>query len=274
MEHLRKYLARAALLRVIVSRPLPRWLLIIWFVITVFDTVIAQFTPRDIQDAIPNVYEVVSFILPGWRWEIWLMIGLASLCLVTLEFAYRQNRRYQSRDASAAVGAAPTPIPYEEWKGLDEIDLPTAAAIWSGTRDENDVTRHLRFRQLKQAVREGQLRPARTVGGKINRFTTVRPTELARFFQVKSVDEDVTTFIDFMTTGEILDSYNVIDLTDHGTNDFSVNFDKSFGSDRINCVPLGETPRDFVVVKATSSSVRLKFAGSEPTRISMKFEET
>jgi len=274
MERLRKYADRATLLRTIVSRPLPRWLFIIWLVITVFDTVIAQFTPRDIQDTIPNIYEVVSLILPAWQWEIWLIIGLAGLCFVTLEFAYRQNRRYQSRDASTAVGDTLTAISYKEWENLDEIDLSTAAAIWSGTRDKNDVTNQLRFWQLKQAVREGKLRSARTVSTKVNRLTTVTPAELARFFQVKSVDEDVTTFIDFMTTGEILDDYNVASLTDNGTNDFSVNFYKPFGSDRINCVPLGETPRDFVVVEATSSYVRLKFAGPEPTRISMKFEET
>jgi hypothetical protein len=121
-----------------------------------------------------------SEILAAWfgRPHEWMASPLTRLFVLTagiVAIGALVLIRYKPKKSTAA-------IPYETWKDLDQIDLETAAAIWSGTREESDVTRHLRFRALKQAARRGQLNTYRRVDGKINRLTTVKPSDLVDFF--------------------------------------------------------------------------------------------
>lgn len=264
---------RLSILRAAQNRP---WVKFVWYlfaIIGLWDTVGSQLVPESWGEKWPRIYELAMSLSGLLPWSGWVIIGLSLALFFTLEFSIRQNLRQQSRDASMAVGEVAAAIPYEEWRNLDEIDLPTAAAIWSGTRDENDVNRHLRFRELKQAVREGKLRSCSRVGGKVNRFTTVKPDELATYFQIRSVDENVSTFIDFEPRGKILSSNNITSFTDNGINDFTIHFSRSFKNSNIACIPLGITSRKFSVKEVSDSYVRIKFEELEPNRISMKFEE-
>lgn len=74
-------------------------------------------------------------------------------------------------------------IAYEEWKHWPEVDLPTAAAIWSGRWDDGDASRHVCFRNLKWAIDNGYLRPLDLGARKANRLTKVKPADLKTFFE-------------------------------------------------------------------------------------------
>lgn len=73
------------------------------------------------------------------------------------------------------------PVPYSEWKNLNEIDLETAAAIWAGTCDLNNAGRKVKFRLLKQAVVARHLKAHNIVGNNVIGSTTVKPDDLKVF---------------------------------------------------------------------------------------------
>ena len=73
-------------------------------------------------------------------------------------------------------------VPYSEWQHWPEVDLPTAAAIWSGSWDAGNAHRHVAFRNLKLAIREGDLKASFLQDGKINIKARVKPNDLKAFF--------------------------------------------------------------------------------------------
>ena len=84
-----------------------RWLMFFWIGLSVFDTAMSQLTPKSIQDAVPNVYEIVAAILPGFSWQEWAIVGLFILLMGTLEFAFRQQRKHSRTDAIMATSDLP-----------------------------------------------------------------------------------------------------------------------------------------------------------------------
>lgn len=178
--------SRWIILAAALKRPRVRALLSVFGAIGFWDTFAAQLLPKSIAKELPTVYELVEMTSGLLPWHLWVIIGLVFLFVFVLEFAVRQNRRAGGADAVTVMQKGVAAIPYEEWSRLSAIDLETAAAIWAGTREANDVVRHLRFRELKQAVREGRLIAKSKVGGRVNRDTQVTPPELERFFRAFS----------------------------------------------------------------------------------------
>ena len=72
-------------------------------------------------------------------------------------------------------------VDYEDWKHWPEVDLPTAAAIWSGSWDVGNAYRHVCFRNLKWAINAEYLSAAQLNGRKANIKSTVRPSDLKRY---------------------------------------------------------------------------------------------
>lgn len=94
---------RLGLLRVAIARPLPRVFLIIFAAIGVYDTVVAQFLPKDMGDSAPNIFEIahdLALWVADWPWWIWVLGLFTTAFLSVLEFAVRQTRKYQVSEAS------------------------------------------------------------------------------------------------------------------------------------------------------------------------------
>jgi hypothetical protein len=236
--------------------------------------------------AIDRTWSPASVIVAG------IVVGLlCAIAFSAIAIAIQSYRMGRTNESPSLVAA----IPYDQWKDLDEIDLETGAAIWAGTRDPANVTRHLRFRALKQAVRRDELRAHKKVGGKVNRVTTVRPAALAAYFASGTAKADLedsdqkqvitrptdnpkgdqTTnraFICFRPGGFIVESQNVSSITNSGTGDFTITFATDFDSDNIACLPVGTTPRDFYVASISRSAVNVVFSGNEPEEVALSFE--
>lgn len=173
------------------KRPWVRAIGLLFSIIGFWDTFAAQLLPKSLAKKLPTVYEAAEMTTGLLPWFWWVIIGLALLLVVVLDFAVRQNRRSGNFGAASALHQQGAAIPYRDWSRLSAIDLETAAAIWSGTRDVNDVVRHLRFRELKQAVREGRLVAKSKAGGRVNRDTQVTPAELEKFLRALSPETAV-----------------------------------------------------------------------------------
>jgi hypothetical protein len=69
--------------------------------------------------------------------------------------------------------------------GVTEIDTSTAAAIWSGSREDGDLNRHLRFRQIKSLIDKGEIKNTKQKGGagkSANIHTWMPLDELSEYF--------------------------------------------------------------------------------------------
>lgn len=66
--------------------------------------------------------------------------------------------------------------------GYVNIDLPTAAAMWANTRDDQSIERHISFRKLKAAVDTKKLASVGNVAN-ANIKTHVPISELVKFFE-------------------------------------------------------------------------------------------
>lgn len=77
--------------------------------------------------------------------------------------------------------------PYVQWKDEIQYDLPTAAIIWSGSGEEENVTRRLCFKRLKFAIRAGELPAYKMNGSKPNKKTTVKTADLRGWFEYKNL---------------------------------------------------------------------------------------
>ena len=67
----------------------------IWFGITIFDTVQAQFIPE--QNTPPTIVGMIAQYMPNWPLWLWGLIGLGILIGAILEGAYRKNRSIQKQ---------------------------------------------------------------------------------------------------------------------------------------------------------------------------------
>lgn len=116
-----------------------------------------------------------------WLAPYFMKAGSSCAIISLLLFGWLPARKLW-RQSGIVLGNAAA-IPYREWKGLNEIDLNTAAAIWAGTRDESNTVRHLRFRALKQAIHNGQLKAHKIKDGNVDKDTTVKPSNLHAFLK-------------------------------------------------------------------------------------------
>ena len=82
-------------------------------VVGVYDTIQAQFFPEY------NV-PIVGELLPGWPWEIWAIVVLVALWLLTLEGAYRTAGRKQEAQQELGRTAHETDAPKSQ---LDQLSL-------------------------------------------------------------------------------------------------------------------------------------------------------
>jgi hypothetical protein len=73
--------------------------------------------------------------------------------------------------------------------GETMVDTPTAAAIWAGTLDADNIQRHLYFRMIKLAIAHGVIKNAQFKDGirKVNMYTKIPLEEFIKFLQLKGV---------------------------------------------------------------------------------------
>lgn len=79
-----------------------------------------------------------------------LNIACAAIVLFRLSSNYFASRKEQQRIAAQLNEVIAS--------GVSDLDTPTIAAIWSGSRDDGNVFRHLKFRTLKAAMRSGDIK--------------------------------------------------------------------------------------------------------------------
>jgi hypothetical protein len=137
---------------------------------------------------LPTIATLVAGYLEGINWAARILIAmtvllvgaaLAYYCIRLLEVVsfFSETRKDQKRIAKELGD-------YIE-SGIGQyIDLPTAAAIWSGSREEGNAKRHLCFRQLKGHTNNGRIRNAKNLSekGKAYIKTSIPLDELVKFF--------------------------------------------------------------------------------------------
>lgn len=86
------------------------------------------------------------------------------------------TRREQKRIAIELGGLAAD--------GVKELDTASIAALWAGTRADEDITRHMRFRRIKSAIDNNQVKNAIYKNGKppANIHTWVPIDDLKEYF--------------------------------------------------------------------------------------------
>jgi len=109
-----------------------------------------------------------------------LITACAAIALFRLSSDYFPSRKDQKRIAAQLNEVIAS--------GVSELDTPTIAAIWSGSRDDANVIRHLKFRTLKAAMRSGDVkwekRPNET-GPSIK--SSIKVSDLVTYFVRKRV---------------------------------------------------------------------------------------
>jgi hypothetical protein len=94
-----------------------------------------------------------------------LAVGVLALATIFAYYALRLLQTLSSYLTSRKEQARIADALHELRKsGVTELDTGTAAAIWAGTRDADDVTRHLRFRQIKSLIAGGKIKNTRQAG--------------------------------------------------------------------------------------------------------------
>jgi hypothetical protein len=124
----------------------------------------------------------------SWTWRIVLFMnvlaaGLAAVAcgLIIWERAtlFLTSRKEQRR-ITATINAL--------GDNVQELDIPTAAAIWAGTMETANVERHAHFRGLKNAVDRGLIRPTNHAAPRTaNMHTKVDVSSLLDFWRSKGV---------------------------------------------------------------------------------------
>ena len=105
---------RWTLFREATKGPWRRGFLILFALIGIYDTFVAQFLPRETAASVPNIFEVLRDFgvwLAAWPWWVWVLGLFTTALLSILEFAVRQTRKYQvseaARKALASSGDKP-----------------------------------------------------------------------------------------------------------------------------------------------------------------------
>ena len=104
------------------------------------------------------------------------------ICLVEKGSSYLTNKREQKRISEMLNVISDS--------GISELDTGTAAAIWAGTREDGNVIRHLRFRQIKAIIAKGEIKNTTTKGGSgqgPNIYTWMPLDELKDYFRRQGI---------------------------------------------------------------------------------------
>ena len=137
------------------------------------------------------VVTILGFIEPlSWSLRISVMTITLAAGLLVVYFGigiwekstnHFTTRREQKRIASELQGLIEDQV--------TEVDTGSVAAIWAGTLDANNIVRHLRFRRIKAAINNGEIRNTfqRPPIGKrpakgANMYTWIPIEELRRYF--------------------------------------------------------------------------------------------
>ena len=120
-----------------------------------------------------------------------LNIACAAIVLFRLSSNYFASRKEQERIAAQINEVIAS--------GVSDLDTATIAAIWSGSREEANVFRHLKFRTLKAAMRSGDVKwVKRPDESKPSIRSNVKVSDLVSYFVQKGVLEqsDIKTAVE------------------------------------------------------------------------------
>lgn len=109
-------------------------------------------------------------------------LGAALIYFIMCGWDYTQAKISKAVEKSRIIGD----LRDYQASGYPIIDLPTVAAIWADTRDENNTRRHLCFRKLKAAVSSrliAMVNPPGGEGEQININTLVVIDDVIRYFE-------------------------------------------------------------------------------------------
>lgn len=109
---------------------------------------------------IPTVAAFVSGVLEQRPWSeiILIVVGTLALGLAAVYYAISIGERAKNYFVSRAEQRQIAERLSEYINGeMVEIDTPTAAAIWAGTREEGSIERHVKFRRIKSAIANGRI---------------------------------------------------------------------------------------------------------------------
>lgn len=141
--------------------------------------------------ALPTVIALVTSWLEGFGWTVRILIVLAVLALslnvvcaaivlFRLSSDYFASRKEQRRIADQLNEVIAS--------GVSDLDTPTIAAIWSGSREDANVFRHLKFRTLKAAMRNGDIQWVKRPGeSKPSVKSSIKVIDLVAYFTRKGV---------------------------------------------------------------------------------------
>jgi hypothetical protein len=141
--------------------------------------------------AAPTVIALVTSWLEPLSWTHRLLVVLAVLALslniacaaivlFRLSSDYFASRKEQQRIAAQLNEVIAS--------GVSNLDTPTVAAIWSGSREEANVFRHLKFRTLKAAMRSGDVKwVKRPDESKPSIKSSIKVSDLVAYFIQKGV---------------------------------------------------------------------------------------
>jgi hypothetical protein len=136
----------------------------------------------------PSIFATALGVVEGKPWSELALLAMSGLALgmIVTFYAIRLYQEAQShltgrRDRKRIADT----LQAMRDSGDVDIDTPTIAAIWAGTREEGNLMRHVRFRQVKALIRSGKLRNPmqRGAGNGPNIHTWVTLDELERCFR-------------------------------------------------------------------------------------------
>jgi hypothetical protein len=129
----------------------------------------------------------IGSLLSALPLPVAVLVGFAFfvlfLVLLTAGLSLRDrwlSSRHHRKDVVVAT-------PFVQWKDEFQYDLPTAAIIWSGSGEAENVTRRLCFKRLKLAIRAGELSAYKMRGVTPNIATTVKTEDLRNWFESKNL---------------------------------------------------------------------------------------
>ncbi|MGH8714620.1 MAG: hypothetical protein ACREYB_11505 [Casimicrobiaceae bacterium] len=143
---------------------------------------------------IPAIGAVTAGIIEQRPWSDLILVAAAGLA-VGMVIAYygillieRTATHLTSRKEQRRISGI---LAEMRNSGVPDVDTPTIAAIWAGSREEGDLLRHVRFRQIKALIASGEIKnPMQRGPGKgPNIHTWVTLDELQNYFRKAGVIE-------------------------------------------------------------------------------------
>lgn len=102
-----------------IRRPLPKWLLIGWGILSFWDTLSAQLLPDSWSRSVPRIYDAVESVSGFLPWWAWVIIGLSLVTIFVIEFAVRPRSRTLPILQRAPQLATQPNLPRDEGSGPD-----------------------------------------------------------------------------------------------------------------------------------------------------------